>query len=72
MYAILKKKLTDIPSILFPEGPIHFFPRKANKAAHAMAKWGQKNEQPNYWVEEVPMEVEDAILEDQRRWNGNH
>ncbi|KAG8490634.1 hypothetical protein CXB51_013838 [Gossypium anomalum] len=42
-------------------------PRKTNEAAHALASRRYNLDNPIYWVEEVPTEIEPIIVNDQRR-----
>ncbi|TYH80252.1 hypothetical protein ES332_D03G120200v1 [Gossypium tomentosum] len=45
-------------------------PREANKVAHAMAKYGERYEHPQFWIEEAPLAIE--FLVNQERRDNSH
>ncbi|KAH1048227.1 hypothetical protein J1N35_039011 [Gossypium stocksii] len=45
-----------------------YTPRKTNEAAHALASRWYNLDNPSYWVEEVPTEIEPIIVNNQRRF----
>ncbi|MBA0632672.1 hypothetical protein Godav_001367 [Gossypium davidsonii] len=44
-------------------------PREANKAAHRLVLEGRKYDGPPYWMEEVPLTVEELVNRDKNRYS---
>ncbi|MFQ6648331.1 hypothetical protein Gotur_021168 [Gossypium turneri] len=53
----------------FAEIIVSFAPRLANRMAHAMTEEGREFSVPAYWIEEVPIRVEEEVAKDRREYS---
>lgn len=53
----------------FAEIIVRFAPRLANRMAHAMIEEGREFLVPAYWIEEVPIRVEEEVAKDRREYS---
>ncbi|KAA3472633.1 reverse transcriptase [Gossypium australe] len=64
---LIKKIRGRLPK--FRATSFRHIPREANRAAHEMAREGNKYDEPRYWVEEAPAPVERLVIQE-IRWGG--
>ncbi|KAK5836744.1 hypothetical protein PVK06_012545 [Gossypium arboreum] len=48
---------------------VRFAPRLANRMAHAMTEEGREFSVLAYWIEEVPIRVEEEVAKDRREYS---